>query len=95
MKTCESGPPQRVYKATQYRDGLMIALLICCPMRLRNLTEIVIGRHLIYEGEPQPGYASREKGKVIATNLKTVEPTPKVDLELSIDPAGRRMHRLT
>jgi integrase/recombinase XerD len=51
METCECGPPQRVYKATQFRDGLMIALLICCPMRLRNLTEIVIGRHLISEGK--------------------------------------------
>ena len=51
METCESGPPQRVYKATQFRDGLMIALLICCPMRLRNLTEIVIGRHLIFDGQ--------------------------------------------
>jgi integrase/recombinase XerD len=42
--------PQQVYKATQFRDGLMIAMLICCPMRLRNLTEIVIGRHLIFDG---------------------------------------------
>lgn len=51
METCESGPPQRVYKATQFRDGLLIALLICCPLRLRNLTEIVIGRHLIFDGQ--------------------------------------------
>jgi hypothetical protein len=50
METCESGPPQRVYKSTQFRDGLMIALLICCPMRLRNLTDIVSGRHLIFDG---------------------------------------------
>jgi integrase/recombinase XerD len=42
--------PQQVYRATQYRDGLMIALLICCPLRLRNLTEIVIGRHLLFDG---------------------------------------------
>lgn len=51
METCESGPPHWVYKSTQFRDGLMIGLLICCPMRLRNLTEIVIGRHLIFDGQ--------------------------------------------
>jgi integrase/recombinase XerD len=28
----------------------MIALLICCPLRLRNLTDIVIGRHLLFDG---------------------------------------------
>ena len=50
MDTWADVRPQQVYKATQFRDGLMIALLICCPMRLRNLTEIVIGRHLIFDG---------------------------------------------
>jgi integrase/recombinase XerD len=29
---------------------LIIALLICCPMRLRSLTEIVIGQHLLFDG---------------------------------------------
>jgi integrase len=50
METWADVRPQQVYKATRFRDGLMIALLICCPMRLRNLTEIVIGRHLIFDG---------------------------------------------
>ncbi len=50
METCEDGPPQRVYKASQYRDGLLIAFLISCPMRLKNLTGLVIGRHLIFDG---------------------------------------------
>jgi len=31
----------------QYRDGLMIALLAARPVRLKNLTSITIGRHLI------------------------------------------------
>ena len=43
--------PQQVYRATQFRDGLIIAILICCPMRLRNLTEIVIDRHLLFDGQ--------------------------------------------
>ena len=32
---------------TQYRDGLIIALLAARPIRLKNLTAIVIGRHLV------------------------------------------------
>ena len=39
MQTCEDGPGRRAYVATRYRDGLIIALLICCPIRLKNLTE--------------------------------------------------------
>lgn len=47
MQAIERNPPQRDV-ATAYRDALMIGLLISCPtMRLRNLTSIEIGRHLI------------------------------------------------
>jgi integrase/recombinase XerD len=36
----------------RYRTALMIALLICCPtMRIRNLTMIRIGRHLIEQSD--------------------------------------------
>ena len=51
MQTCEDGPRHRTHIATQYRDGLIIALLICCPIRLKNLTELVIGQHLVFDGE--------------------------------------------
>ena len=30
METCEAGPPQRINKASRYRDGLLISTLICC-----------------------------------------------------------------
>ncbi|MGI9482660.1 MAG: tyrosine-type recombinase/integrase [Hyphomicrobiales bacterium] len=30
-----------------YRDGLIIAVLSCCPMRRRNITSIVLGENLI------------------------------------------------
>ena len=42
--------PQPLHKATRYRNGLLIALLICCPIRLKNLAGLVIGRHLICDG---------------------------------------------
>lgn len=34
-------------RATQYRDGLIIALLALRPLRLGNFTGLVIGRHLV------------------------------------------------
>jgi hypothetical protein len=35
--------------STRYRDGLLIALLISCPMRLENLALLVIGQHLVFD----------------------------------------------
>src|SRR3546814_2708771 len=35
------------HAATVGRDGLIIALLICCPVRIANLTAIEIGNHLV------------------------------------------------
>jgi integrase/recombinase XerD len=49
METCDHGQNE-TYRATRYRDGLLIALLISCPVRIKNLTEILIGRHLIFDG---------------------------------------------
>lgn len=37
--------------ALQYRNALFIAILINCPMRLRNLTMIRIGKHLQQTGD--------------------------------------------
>jgi len=41
--------PLRGFKT--YRDGLMIALLASRPLRLRNLTGLILGRTLIRRGE--------------------------------------------
>jgi integrase len=43
--------PHPVYKATRYRDGLIIALLIACPIRLKNLAGLVVGQHLVFDGQ--------------------------------------------
>jgi integrase len=37
--------------AIQYRDGLMIAFLALAPLRLRNLTGLVLGRSLVRQGQ--------------------------------------------
>ena len=39
------------HRAVLYRDGLMIALLSSCPVRLRNLLGLMIGQHLMRRGE--------------------------------------------
>jgi integrase len=49
MDTCERGQNE-TYKATRYRDGLIIGLLIACPMRIKNLASLVIGQHLMFDG---------------------------------------------
>jgi integrase/recombinase XerD len=36
-----------VCRAALYRDGLMILLLICRPIRRRNLAAMIVGRHLV------------------------------------------------
>jgi integrase/recombinase XerD len=39
-----------VSRAGKYRDGLVIACLACRPIRLENLTSIIIGQHLVADG---------------------------------------------
>ena len=47
-KTRQSGSKRNAIK---YRDGLMIALPGCIPIRRKNLAELEIGRQLIREGD--------------------------------------------
>jgi hypothetical protein len=48
-----------------YRDGLMIAFLALCPVRVANLAAMQIGKHLSYAaGRPRVAFdASETKGK--------------------------------
>jgi integrase len=53
MRTAEDGPreQQSFFAASQYRDGLMIALLAARPLRIRNFQDIEVGRTLRYRGQ--------------------------------------------
>ena len=53
MHQAEADEPRRSPRdrAVLYRDGLMIALLSSCPIRLRNLLGMMIGQHLMRRGE--------------------------------------------
>ena len=50
MDTAEDGDPDPYFAATQYRDGLLIALLITRPVRMRNISSIVLGVNLVSDG---------------------------------------------
>lgn len=50
METAESAG-NRIAGARQYRDGLLIALLACRPLRRRTLCAVEIGRHLRRTGD--------------------------------------------
>jgi len=49
-RAVQSGRTGRIFEAIDYRDGLIIALLAAVPLRLRNLSGIVIGQHLTQVG---------------------------------------------
>jgi site-specific recombinase XerD len=71
----------RYHAATTGRDGLMIAMLIACPVRIANLTMIELGRHLVADGDVYALKFSSEEtktGREIAAELPA-ELTPWVD----------------
>jgi integrase/recombinase XerD len=51
MAAAESKTAKTRRTAVLYRDGLLIAVLACRAMRLRNLTSVEIGRHLTEKDE--------------------------------------------
>ncbi len=50
MDTAEEGDPDPYLAATQYRDGMLISLLITRPVRMRNISSIVLGVNLVSDG---------------------------------------------
>jgi integrase/recombinase XerD len=50
METCGEGLHE-TYVATRFRDGLVIAMLICCPVRVKNLSMMIVGQHLRFKGQ--------------------------------------------
>lgn len=51
LDAINQGYLQDTQEALQYRNALMVAVLIHCPVRLRNLTMIKIGTHLKLSGD--------------------------------------------
>jgi integrase/recombinase XerD len=51
MDTAEDDDPDPYLAATQYRDGLLVALLITRPVRMRNISSIELGVNLVRDGD--------------------------------------------
>jgi integrase/recombinase XerD len=75
--------------ATRHRDGLIIALLIACPTRLKYLANLVIGQHLVFDGSAYRLKLSAAETKAGRPYHAAVPPelTPSIDGWL-------RFHRL-
>jgi integrase/recombinase XerD len=50
MEAINAGPLSDTQQALAYRNALMIAVLVHCPVRLRNLTMVRLNRHLSFDG---------------------------------------------
>lgn len=74
LREIEHDPPKRDAPSA-YRDALMIGLLISCPtMRLRNLTQIEIGTHLV---EMSDGWELRFRGTEMKARKPVEIPVPR------------------
>lgn len=71
--------PMRI--AVKARDGLMIAMLICCPVRIANLLQIEIGVHLLRDGDRYRLHFEKEETKTGAEFDGDLPPglTPYID----------------
>jgi integrase len=75
-----------VHKSSRYRDGILIALLISCPMRLKNLASLVIGQHLVFDGHDYQVRLSAAETKYGRPYIAAIphELTPYIDRWLQV-----------
>jgi integrase len=87
METARIGSVNGDYHAaTMGRDGLLITLLICAPVRIANLQAIEIGRHLQVNGPRYTlkfGASETKTGRVLESELPE-ELTPWIDFYLRV-----------
>ncbi len=78
----------RYHAATMGRDGLMIAMLACCPVRIGNLTQIAIGKHLLFDnGRYRLSFEKTKTDRPFDGELPP-ELTPRVDEYLRVHRAN-------
>ena len=80
MDSCEEAD-RPVYVGIRYRDGLIIALLAACPIRIKNLANLVIGQHLVFDGDAYQLKLSAAETKTGRPYVAAVPPelTPYID----------------
>lgn len=87
MSQAEQGAGERPWSpASNYRDGLTIALLVFRPVRRRNLATMRIGTHLVKHGDRYRLSFDETETKAHRSYLATLPPalTPYIDRYLSV-----------
>ena len=71
----------RYHAATCMRDGLIIAILTSCPMRIGNLAAIEIGRHLLFDVDRYCLFFTEEETKTACRYQAELSPalSPYID----------------
>jgi len=74
----------RYHAATCMRDGLLIAVLASCPVRIANLTAIEIGRHLLFDSDRYRLFFTEEETKTAHPYQAELSPalSPYIDIWL-------------
>jgi len=69
---------------TRMRDGLLIAVLASCPVRIANLMAIEIGRHLLFDGDRYRLFFTEEETKTAHPYQAELSPalSPYIDIWL-------------
>jgi len=93
MDSCEKRADRPGYVPIRYRDGLIIALLIACPVRIKNLANLVIGQHLVFDGDAYRLKLSAAETKTGRPYLGSVPPelTPYIDGWLQVRRASLQL----
>uniref|UniRef100_UPI0028AFDF66 tyrosine-type recombinase/integrase n=1 Tax=Sphingobium yanoikuyae TaxID=13690 RepID=UPI0028AFDF66 len=72
------------HAATRMRDGLLVAILASCPVRIANLTAIEIGRHLLFDRDRYRLFFTEEETKTAHPYQAELSPalSPYIDIWL-------------
>ena len=79
------------HAATCMRDGLLIAVLACCPVRIANLTMIEIGGHLLFDGDRYRLFFTEEETKTAHPYQAELPPSLTFYLDVWLRDHRRRL----
>ena len=81
----------RYHAATRMRDGLLIAVLASCPVRIANLMAIEIGRHLLFDGDRYRLFFTEEETKTAHPYQAELSPALSPYIEIWLREHRRRL----
>ena len=79
------------HAATRMRDGLLIAVIASCPVRIANLTAIEIGRHLLFDSDRYRLFFTEEETKTAHPYQAELSPALSPYMEIWLRDHRRRL----